>query len=291
MKVLITGALGYIGNEVLKRLTPKDIEIVALDNNSDSAERLLPRWIENKNFTYLHQDVCDLKPFDVDLIVHLAARVGYIECDNHPEDAARVNIGGTSAVAAFDKPTLHFSTGSVYGDIKSPCTESSKCNPQTLYSRTKHLSEEIIRAVPHCIVRPATAYGISYKTRHNLLFHTLIQLAAQKGEITLFQPDAVRTLYHVGKIADFVTYWVENHKIFENKTLNLGHPNCTVTKRGMVEMIAQHCDYKLEMVDGNDPDARDYEVDYRQLQSLWDNSHDDLSIHIENIIKYYKAWS
>ena len=206
MKILITGALGYIGNEVLKRILPKDnIEVIALDNSSSSAERFLPLWLGNHNFSYRHQDVSEIHPFNVDLIVNLAAKVGYIECDEDPETTKKTNIGGAEAIARFAKPTLHFSTGSVYGNLNEPCTENSKCNPETLYSKTKLESEEIIRKVTgHCIVRPATAYGISYKTRHNLLLHTLIKLASQKNEIKLYQPDAIRTFYHVEKIADFI---------------------------------------------------------------------------------------
>lgn len=291
MKVLITGALGYIGNEIIKRLISKKIDIYAVDRDHVSAERFLPLWIGYNNFNYIHTDICNLKLFDVDLIIHLASRVGYIECDKYPDDAIQTNVEGTKVIASFNKPTLHFSTASVYGNLTEICTELSPCNPQTLYAKTKLKSEDIIKSIKnYCIVRPATAYGLSYKTRNDLLIHTLARLATHKKRIDLFQPDAMRTFYHVGKIADFASYWVDNPYLYDKQIINLGHQNCTVTKLTIINKIANYCDFDLEVVPGTDPDARDYNVDYSKFNNLYENNYDDLDLHIENIVKYYKAF-
>lgn len=285
MKILVTGAFGYIGNEVMKRLTKTDHSIVANDKSPQAAERFFPIW--NHKSQYIHCDICDLEcPNDIDLVIHLAAEVGYISCDQKPELALRTNIEGTRNVASYGKPVLFFSTGSVYGDLSEICHESSICSPQTLYSRTKLEGEQIIKHVPHCIVRPATAYGLSYSTRHNLLLHTLAQDACT-GKVKVFEPDAIRTLYHVSKIADFVCYCVDKWQQFEGLTINLGCDNGTISKRHIVEKMSKHKKFEIEFVDGKDPDCRNYQVDYSKLKSVWPHSEDDLDSHIPSILEYY----
>jgi len=288
MKILITGALGYVGNEVLNRLTKKNFEIVANDNSKAAAERLCPIWRDK--IEYIHCDVCELQcPADVDLVIHLAAEVGYVACDKNSEIAKRTNIEGTKRVASFGKPVLFFSTGSVYGAaLKKTFTESSPCNPQTLYSKTKLEGEAIIKKVPSCIVRPATVYGMSYKTRHDLLVHTLVRSAVQEKKIRLFQPNAIRNIYNIKKIAEFVEYCIQNWHSCEGNIFNLGTESEILTKKEIVNKIAEHCDFNLELIKKSDPDCRDYNVSYRKLYDFWGNNEDKLDNNIEDIISYYK---
>lgn len=286
MKILITGALGYIGNEVISRLLAKQIMIVANDNSSIAVERFYPLWA-NK-IEYIHSDVCNLDcPADIDLIIHLAAQVGYIACDNDPELAVKTNVEGTRRIASFNKPTLLFSTGSVYGELNQICTESCPCNPTSLYAQTKLQAEQIIQSVPHCIVRPVSAFGISYKTRHDLLLHTLAR-AATEGKIELYQPNAIRAVYPVSKIADFVSHCASNWSIFEGSTLNLGCEQCTFSKKDIVEKLSRLCDFELNYIEGSDLEKRDYPVDYSLLKQRWDESEDQLDDHLIKLINYYK---
>lgn len=286
MKVLVTGALGYIGSKILDRLTKTEIKVIAMDNsptwNSD-----INRWKDKIDF--IHEDICCMSmPKDIDVIVHLAAEVGYVACDSKPKLAIQTNVEGTKKIASFGKPILFFSTGSVYGNLDDICTESSPCNPGSLYAKTKLEGEKYVHNIPHCIVRPATAFGISQKTRDDLLPHTLIQLALS-GNVKIYQPDAIRTIYHVERIADFVLYCLMNWNEFENQTLNLGCSSGTLTKRDMLEKIMKYYKCSVEYVEGNDPDFRDYFVDYSKLHSLWNNEQLEFSNYILKILNYYKT--
>ena len=129
MKILITGALGYIGNQILKKVANKH-EIYACDNSSEAIETYYPIWKDKVHL--VPEDVCVVDSCGVDLVIHLAAEVGYVSCDKKPELAQKTNIEGTKRIASFELPTLFFSTSSVYGLVPNSsyvCDENFPCNP------------------------------------------------------------------------------------------------------------------------------------------------------------------
>lgn len=282
MTVLVTGALGYIGNEVIKKLLSTNTAIIAVDINDE----FLHLW--GDRIQYIHGDICDMAcPKEADIVVHLAAEVGFLACDKNSDKANRTNIEGTRNVASWKKPTLFFSTGSVYGNLNETCTENSPCTPGSIYAKTKLEGESIIKTTEYCIVRPATAYGISYKNRDDLLIHNLTKLALQ-GSVELYQPNAVRTVYSVYKIAEFVSHAVSNWSLVRNKTLNLGNEAGTLSKKQIIDKINSLIDFSITIVDGCDPDGRDYKVDYSKLKEVWPNSEDKLDDYLQSIVDHYK---
>jgi len=288
MKVLVTGALGYIGNVVLRTLLQNNVQVLAIDNNKVSAERFLPNWLTYNNFDFKLNDINEIKSTDADIIIHLAAKVGYIQCDLYPDETLHTNIHGLKNIVSLNKPMLFFSTGSVYGSLDTACSEDSPCNPQTLYAKTKLMGESIVNKSTTCIIRPGTAFGLSPQMRHDLLIHNLSR-ESTKGHLKVYQPYAKRSVYHVQKISDFVLYAINNWHKFQGETINLGSKKSNLTKLEIVQEISKYCNPKIEYIDDYDPDQRDYEVHYGKLKSLWPHSTDQASDHLEKIINYYKA--
>ena len=288
MKILITGAFGYIGNEILKILTTKNnIFILANDNSKDAFEKFYPIWKEK--IEYINEDICDLKcPSDVDFVIHLAAEVGWIKCSKDENKAIRTNILGSKNIASFSKPTLFFSTDCVYGDVQGVYEESVMCNPKTLYAQTKLEAERIFKSVPHCIIRPATAYGIGeYNNRDDLLVHNLSKLAAKEGEISLFQPNTVRSICHISTIVQFVQFCIENWSSCKGQILNIGTEAEVLTKKEIVKKISKHCDCKIRNISGEDPDCRNNKTDYSRIISLCGRKKINVDSKIEQIVQYY----
>lgn len=295
MKILVTGALGYIGTELLYRLANRpEITVYAVDHNIESIQARLGFLLRFPNIHFINADitnVSDLKKLPkVDRIVHLAAIVGYIRCSETPDLARLTNILGTYNIADLQIPTIFLSTGSVYGEIGSECEEEIDLNPQTLYAETKVEGERIIKNTRSVILRPATAYGLSFKVRHDLLVHTLIQNAINHNHIQLYQPNAMRSFYSVQKIAELCEYICDEFDKFENKTLNVGCESGNVKKVEIVSMIQKYHKFTLEIIDGKDLDTRDYNVKYDKLKTLWKDYDEDFSKKIESIVEYYKQW-
>lgn len=87
MKILVTGALGYIGTQLLYNLKDSNHQIVAFDNSDDAIYSRLGYLLQtNDKIKFKKYDLCDdLNIYsDCDLVIHLAAEVGYITCDENP---------------------------------------------------------------------------------------------------------------------------------------------------------------------------------------------------------------
>ncbi len=288
MKILITGALGYIGCELLYKLKNTNIDIIAIDNSSDAILSRLGFFGRFNNIKFKKYDICnDLSIFkDVDMIIHLASIVGYLTCDQQPHETIRTNINGVKNIIKLNKPTVFFSTGSIYGDIGNFCDELVEPNPQTLYAKTKLEGEDIIKTLSKYIIyRPATAYGLSFKVRHDLLIHNLCNDAVKHKHIKLYQPKTKRSFYSVHKLAELCKFSINNFDLLKNNIYNVGSNNGNLTKQDLVDKIKQYVDVKIELVDGEDRDKRDYNVIYDKLKNKW---HDiDEFLDIEKIINYY----
>ncbi len=291
MKVLVTGALGYIGTQFIYNMRDVDHTLMCIDSSEKSLEQRLGIALEyNKNVIFKKYDITDdLSIYkDVDMILHLAAKVGYVDCNNHPEETQRTNIEGVKNICSLGKPTIFLSTGSVYGKLDQPCVEGLACNPETLYAQTKLQGEQIVKEnlQEYTILRPATAYGLSFKMRHDLLIHTLCHDAVKGGRIDLYQPDAQRTFYHVNDLANTLKHIVCNFEQWKGETFNVGATQLNITKRGIIEEIQKYIDVDVNIVEDEDKDKRDYYVDYSKQEAIFKA---ERPLDIENVIKYYQG--
>jgi len=295
MKLLLTGALGYIGTELLFRLVHEpNLTIYAVDNDISAIKQRLGGLFKFPNFNFINADITRADEVaqipKCDLTIHLAAIVGYVSCGNTTELSYRTNVTGTEIVASLGTPIVFLSTGSVYGEIGDVCDESVELNPKTLYAETKMLGEKIVQPLDHVILRPSTAYGLSYKVRHDLLVHTLAKTAVETGQIDLYQPQAMRSFYSVQKIAELLQFIINNYDKFSRTTLNVGCEAGNVRKIDVAKSISELTGAKIVDREGLDPDSRDYNVNFQRLNSRWSNYEESFTSQINTIVEYYQSW-
>lgn len=185
MKVLVTGAAGFIGSFLCKKLleTTND-EIVGLDNLNDYydvslKEARLEMLKAYNNFVFVKDDISD-KPFidqlfdkyKFDIVVNLAAQAGVRYSIDHPDVYISSNIIGFYNIleACRYHPVKHLvyaSSSSVYGGNKKvPFSIEDKVdNPVSLYAATKKSNELLAHAysklynIPTTGLRFFTVYG------------------------------------------------------------------------------------------------------------------------------------
>jgi UDP-glucose 4-epimerase len=150
---VVTGGLGFIGNELVRQLLRAGEEVVVLDNRNRTAPDigdLKAAQVVEVDLTR-HEEVAQaldrLKPATV---FHLAAIHFIPECNASPERTLRVNVEATmgllrACAAVGVQHFLYASSGAVYGDSPLPLTEKSTVAPVDIYGWSKWFGEELCR--------------------------------------------------------------------------------------------------------------------------------------------------
>lgn len=183
--ILITGAAGFIGSFLCKRLleTTND-QIVGVDNLNDYydvslKEERLKMLSSFKNFTFVKGDISDkqfidnlFKEYKFDVVINLAAQAGVRYSIDHPDVYIQSNIIGFYNILEACryntvKHLVYASSSSVYGgNTKVPFSTDDKVdNPVSLYAATKKSNELLAHAysklynIPTTGLRFFTVYG------------------------------------------------------------------------------------------------------------------------------------
>ena len=179
MAILITGAAGFIGYHLSKKLLLQEELVIGIDNlneyydpnlKKDRLSNLRSIQEANKNFIFYKTDLNDKdglkKIFEIhsiDFVINLAAQAGVRYSLTNPEAYISSNISGFSNVLEICrefkvKHLLFASSSSVYGgNIKMPFSESQGVNhPVSLYAATKRSNELMAHTYAHLFNLPCT---------------------------------------------------------------------------------------------------------------------------------------
>ncbi len=266
-KIIITGALGYIGTELCKLYSGFSwkYEVVAIDNRfvSERVNELKRRKIKFIQADILNHD--DIKQFiqRADVVHHLAGitDVAYVKKNSNKEQDEKIKkvaIEGTENVlkSMNVNATIVFpSTHVVFEGLKEPkedIDETEKTSTFLAYSSSKVENEnQIIKSgKKYAIFRLGSVYGFSTDTmRINIMPNLFSKIASQNGKLKLFgggtQLKSLVPLIDVARCFKFVE---ENEK-FESGIYNLTKENTTVKE---VAEICKKINPKMEISETDD---------------------------------------
>jgi len=219
MKILITGGAGYIGSELVNYFID-DHEVVVLDNLMYDPTSLL-RYTTHPNFTFIKGDVRNTKLLEVlmldsDIIIPLAALVGFPLCDEDPRAAVEINYEVNQWIADNKRPdqrVVYPCTNSGYGtsDDGTVRTEESPLNPVSLYGRTKVDAEEAFRNAENCVTfRLATVYGPSTRMRTDLLVNNFVLRTLRDRILVLYECEFMRNYVHIFDVCKAFKFVLDN---------------------------------------------------------------------------------
>ena len=208
-KVLVTGAAGFIGSHLSEELVRFDYQVIGLDNfdefySPDIKRQNISDLTRTENFQLITGDIRDVdllqdvfRKFDIDVVVHLAARAGVRPSIDKPLEYLDVNIAGTVCLLEASRRYsidrfIFASSSSVYGvQNKIPFREDYKIfTPTSPYATSKAAAELYCRTysqlydIPIKVLRLFTVYGP--RQRPEMAIHQFVRKIDIGEEIVLF---------------------------------------------------------------------------------------------------------
>ena len=298
MKILVTGGAGYIGSELIQYFLPKH-EVYVVDNLMYDKTSLL-KYVGRKNFNFVKGDVRDINLMSeliskCDVVIPLAALVGFPLCDKMPKDAVEINYEANRWIAenkSSDQMVIYPCTNSGYGINKegTAVTEEQSLNPISLYGTTKVDAETIYRNTDNCCTyRLATVYGPSTRPRTDLLVNNFVFKALKDKVLVLYECEFMRNYIHIWDICRSFKFAIDNWDTLKNETFNVGNDSINMNKLQLAQKIQQHL--PLEIIKAEftkDPDKRDYMVSSQKIYEKGFRCDYDLDDGIRQMIAVYQ---
>jgi nucleoside-diphosphate-sugar epimerase len=301
MKVLITGGAGYLGSVITETLLNAGYHVTCLDKLLFNQTSLL-QHTSNSNFKFVYGDVrneIELERLcnEADVIIPLAAIVGFPACATEPQLANDVNFKQIFNIVKFTKgkgkKILYPNTNSGYGIGvgQTECTEESPLNPISVYGNTKCAAENFLRANTDVIVfRLATVFGVSPRMRTDLLVNDFTYKAITDKYIVVFEKNFKRNFIHIKDVASAFLFMLQNYDKYKNEVFNVGLSNANLSKQELLEKIQSHVkDFAVSYNDYyEDPDKRDYIVSNAKIEATGWMPEWDLDRGIKELIMAYQ---
>lgn len=215
MKILITGANGFLGYYLVEQLLTKKFSVTA----TGKGDCRLP-FTHDKNFQWLSMDFTD--PFSIhdvfenikpDVVIHAGAMSKPDDCETNQMLAYLVNVEGTVQLlinAADLKSFFVFlSTDFVFDGERGMYDEDDKPNPVNYYGRTKLEAEEAVKEYEFnwAIARTVLVYGKNHSGHSNIL--KIVKEKLEKGEEYSVVDDQLRTPTYVEDLARGIVFIIE----------------------------------------------------------------------------------
>jgi nucleoside-diphosphate-sugar epimerase len=290
--VLITGGAGYIGSLLTSELLRANYRVTVLDSLLFGGESLVP-FLHHPSFHFVKTDVIEPRAVKdalkdgwqkPDAIVHLAAIVGFPACQAVGKQVAwRYNVEATKSVfgQAIDLGVERFVFSSTYSNYGlspdgKPVTEESPLHPQSIYAETKIAAEEFLltqkdASCAPLIFRFATLYGISPRTRFDLIVNQFVLEAFTKRELIIYQRGYSRSFVHIRDVVRGVILGLEaERERICGEVFNLGTDDGNYSKDDIVRLVLKRIpetmvEYKDLTFGG---DMRDITVSFAKIKNV-----------------------
>lgn len=263
MRILVTGAAGFIGSHLSEKLQALGHEVVGIDNFNDYYDINLKRinasdLKANGMFIFekdLNDSLVDVFQIPYDYIFHLAAQPG-ISSETPLKDYVQNNIYATQNLLEYVleynpnlKMFVNIATSSVYG-IEATVDETITPKPISFYGTTKLAAEQLVLGLQRldkikaCSIRLYSVYGP--RERPEKLYTKLIENLTNDKPFPLFEGSVnhERSFTFVGDIVDGLIATIGKENQVNGEIINLGTDEVHTTGEG-IEIVQQIMNKKL----------------------------------------------
>ncbi|HZW62558.1 MAG TPA: NAD-dependent epimerase/dehydratase family protein [Flavobacteriaceae bacterium] len=252
MKILVTGAAGFIASHACERLKALGHDVIGVDNFSPyyslELKKLNEKALNDKGINILKADLrtdtlAEVLPKEIQYIFHFAAQPG-ISATSTFEEYLSNNILATKNLIdyALQLPNLNMfiniATSSIYG-LEATYTEEMAPKPASFYGVTKLAAEQLVlqkareKQLKACSLRLYSVYGP--RERPEKMYTKLIACGFNDEAFPLFEGSEkhLRSFTYVDDIIDGVVNTIGNEKVLQGEILNLGTEAEYTTQQGI----------------------------------------------------------
>ena len=278
-KVMVTGAGGYIGTQLVRDLVKAGHEVTAVDRFFFGKEPL-SEFVGNNKVTIKQKDIRDLDQNDFkghDAVCDLACLSNDPAGEIDPQLTYQINRDGRIHVAKTAKDAgvrkyIISSSCSVYGKGEEPqLSETSKTNPISVYAKSTLEAEQQNLSIADSnfsvtSLRNATVFGLSTRMRFDLVVNLMTLTAFQKGLIIVMGGGLQwRPLVHVSDVASaFLSIITSKVDLVNQEIFNIGLDNFQI--KNLAYLVREELPFPIEIeIAPDDADKRDYNVVFQKV--------------------------
>lgn len=245
MRVLITGAAGFLGSHLCERLLKDGHEVVGMDNFITGSPDNLAQLASNPGFSFIRHDVSSFifVPGEIDAVMHFASPaspnpnspLGYVNLPIQTMKAGALGTHNTLGVArAHHARFMLASTSEIYGDpLEHPQTETywghvNPIGPRSVYDEAKRFAEALTIAyyqahgIDTRIVRIFNTYGPRMRLDDGRVVPNFIQQALQGKPLTIYGDGMqTRSFCYVDDLIEGIIRLLLSD---EHQPVNIGNP-------------------------------------------------------------------
>jgi dTDP-glucose 4,6-dehydratase len=245
MRILLTGAAGFLGSHLCDRFLAEGYEVIGLDNFVTGNRENLVHLVRNKNFSFIRQDVSETinSHGKFDAVLHFASPAspnpaspfGYPNLPVETLKAGSLGTINTLDLASFNQARYLFaSTSEVYGDpVEHPQAETYWGNvdpvgSRSMYDEAKRFSEAVIMAYFRSkgsdtrIVRIFNTFGPRMRLDDGRAVPSFIQQALNNEPLTIYGDGLqTRSFCYVDDLVDGIYRLLLSD---EHLPVNIGNP-------------------------------------------------------------------
>jgi UDP-glucuronate decarboxylase len=307
MRILVSGAGGFLGSHLCDKLLSNGHEVLAVDNFFTGSRTNVAHQLVNPNFELLRHDVTFPLFVEVDAIYNLASPASPVHYQKDPVQTIKTNILGAVNMLGMAKrlrvPIFQASTSEVYGDPEvHPQTEEywgnvNPIGPRACYDEGKRAAETLFfdynrqHNVSIRVARIFNTYGPRMATGDGRVVSNFVVQALRGEDITIYgDGQQTRSFCYVSDLIDGFVRMMDMTESLVGP-INLGNPNEFTMLELAEKVIAKtgsKSKLRFEPLPQDDPKQRQPEISKAKAQLGWEPKV-QLDEGLDSTIAYFRT--
>lgn len=283
LKVLVSGAGGYIGVPLCQKLIERGHEVVAFDRFFFGKDKLAS-LASNQRLTITTGDIRTISSDALagfDAVIDLAGLSNDLSAEIDQRITREINFDGCARLAGIARQAkvrryVFASSASVYGHgTKMNLSEQDECHPQTLYAQSKLHVEQLLREMADAsfepvVFRNATVFGLAPRMRFDLAVNIMTYRAWKDRVIYVMGGgEQWRPFVHVNDVAEVMANGVEaDARVVAGEVFNVGDSSMNYQISQVAQCVMDVIpNVKIHNIP-DDPDKRTYNLCFDKINDV-----------------------